>query len=88
MGFRNRNDAEGVYVWVCRLKGTTRGVSVFADRGAAKAWIEASLGEHGEWNKSEHKDRYDVEADTAIVERCPIVDAEALILIDPPEVSR
>ncbi len=86
MGIRNRNDAEGVYVWVARLKGTSRGVSVFADRGAAKAWVADTLGD-GEWNESEYKDRYDSGTDTAIVELCPIVDAEALIIVDPPEAT-
>ncbi len=84
MGIRSRNDAEGVYVWVCRLKGTHQTTAAYADRGAARAWVQGTLGNGGTWNESEYKDRYDCEADTGIIELVPVTDADALIMVDPP----
>ena len=85
MGIRGRNDDGGVYVWVCKLRGTHRSTTAFADRGAARAWVEDRLGDDGAWNESEYQDRYDCGADTGIVQYATITDVDALIMVDPPD---
>jgi alkylhydroperoxidase family enzyme len=80
-------DPQAVYVWVTRIIGSTHAVAAHANRSAAKAWIKDALGDGGTWNEAGATDRYDAGTDTAIVELVPVPDAEALVVIDPPEVK-
>ena len=77
------DDPSTVHVWVSRLRGTTRGVAVFAHETAARAWVEDVL-DDGTWNDGEQKHRFDAGPDTAIVEAVPVQGAAALLTIDPP----
>lgn len=83
MGVRKKRDTDGVYVWSCKLYGTTQGTAVFANKEAARSWIEDTPG-NGQWVDDGPGDRYDSGADRGVIDMCSIPDADALIVVNPP----
>jgi hypothetical protein len=78
-----RNQERGdVYVWVIRITGQVQELTVRADRGLARDWVESELGEEGTWQHAEHLDRYDLGTETAFVRCVDVPDADALISVD------
>ena len=77
---------KAVYVWTCRVRGTTTATAAYARRRNAKTWIEAQIGEDGEWNEcgTGVQSRYDSGPDTGILEIRELPDALGIILPDSP----